>query len=70
MKWITALGLWRAILGGILPTVIDSQSAIVDGIAGRAGEPSGRNAGGFLFSIPLFLLTAVGARMFFNWHSR
>jgi hypothetical protein len=28
------------------------------------------NNGGFLFSIPLFLIAAVGARMFFNWHSR
>jgi len=68
MKWITALAL-GAILGGILPTVIDSQSGswMESWAAWGTVRP---NAGGFLFSIPIFLGTAVGARLFFNWHSR
>ena len=68
MKWITALVL-GAILGGILPTVIDSQSGswMESWAAWGTLRP---NTGGFLFSIPVFLISAVGARMFFNWHSR
>jgi len=68
MKWITALVL-GAILGGILPTVIDSQSG--SWMESWAGWGTVRpNEGGFLFSIPLFLGSALGARLFFNWHSR
>ena len=68
MKWLTALIL-GAILGGILPTVIDSQSGswMESWAAWGTVRP---NYSGFLFSIPVFLITAVGARMFFNWHSR
>jgi hypothetical protein len=68
MKWFTAL-IFGAILGGILPTVIDGQSGVwADSWAGWGTYRP--NAGGFLFSVPLFLLSALAARMFFNWHSR
>jgi hypothetical protein len=68
MKWITAL-IFGAVLGGILPTVIAGQSGLwADSWAGVGTVKP--NNGGFLFSIPLFLIAAVGARMFFNWHSR
>ena len=68
MKWITALAL-GLILGGILPTVIDSQSGSwMESWAGWGTVAP--NSGGFLFSIPIFLITAIGARTFFNWHSR
>jgi hypothetical protein len=49
--------------------VIDGQSGVwADSWAGWGTVRP--NAGGFLFSIPLALIAAVGARMFFNWHSR
>ena len=68
MKWITALIL-GAILGAVLPTVIDGQSGVwADSWAGYGTVRP--NGDGFLFSIPLFLLSALGARLFFNWHSR
>ena len=68
MKWITAL-IFGAVLGGILPTVIDGQSGVwADSWAGWGTVRP--NDGGFLFSIPLALISAVGARLFFNWHSR
>ena len=68
MKWFTAL-IFGAVLGGILPTVIDGQSGVwADSWAGWGTYRP--NEGGFLFSVPLFLLSAIGARMFFNWHSR
>jgi hypothetical protein len=68
MKWVTAL-FFGAILGGLLPTVIDGQSGVwADGWTGWGTVRPGN--GGFLFSIPLFLIAAIGARMFFNWHDR
>ena len=66
MKWLTAL-FFGAILGLVLPTVIDGQSgAWMDSWAGWGTL---HHAGGLLFSIPVFLISAVGARLFFNWHS-
>ena len=68
MKWITAI-LFGLVIGGVLPTVIDSQSGVwAHGCTG-CGTIHPGNAG-FLFSIPLFLIAAIGARMFFNWHDR
>ena len=70
MKWITALVL-GAILGFVLPTALDLRSGVwMNNFVGwgtirpHAGSP------GLLFSIPLALLCAFGARLFFNWHSR
>jgi hypothetical protein len=68
MKWITAL-LFGLVIGGILPTVIDSQSGVwTDGWTGWGTYHPGD--GKLLFSVPLFLVAAIGARMFFNWHDR
>jgi hypothetical protein len=68
MKWLTAL-VFGAIVGALLPTIIDGQSGVwTDSWTGWGTvHPS---AGGLLFSIPLFLAAAVGIRLFFNWHSR
>jgi hypothetical protein len=70
MKWITALA-FGAILGFVLPTAVDLRSGLwMDSWTGwgtirpLAGSP------GLLLSIPLFLGSAVGARLFFNWHER
>ena len=68
MKWLTAL-IFGAILGGILPTVIDGQAGVwADSWA--AWGTYRPNDGGFLFSVPLFLGSALAFRIFFNWHSR
>ena len=70
MKWITALAL-GAILGFVLPTAMDLKSGVwMDNwtswgtIHPHAGSP------GLLFSIPLFLGSALALRLVFNWHSR
>ena len=71
MKWLPALFL-GAILGFV---VADASSAAKAAfwmnswtkwgtIRPVAGSP------GLLFSIPLFLGSAVAFRLFFNWHSR
>jgi len=67
MKWLTAL-IFGAILGVVLPTVIDGKSGVWTGSWANWGTI--RHAGGLLFSIPLFLGSAAAARTFFNWHSR
>ena len=67
MKWLTAL-IFGAILGVVLPTVIDGQSGVWTGSWANWGTY--RHAGGLLFSIPVFLGSAIAARAFFNWHSR
>ena len=68
MRWLTAL-FFGAILGGVLPTVLDAHSGVwADSWAGWGTVRP--NDGGFLFSIPVFLISAAGARLFFNWHSR
>jgi len=70
MKWITALVL-GAILGFVLPTALDLRSGVwMNNFVGwgtirpHAGSP------GLLFSIPLFLGSALALRLVFNWHSR
>ena len=70
MKWITALVL-GAILGFVLPTALDLRSGVwMNNFVGwgtirpHAGSP------GLLFSIPLFLGSALAFRLVFNWHSR
>ena len=70
MKWLTALTV-GAILGFVLPTVLDARSGIwMDNwtswgtVHPHAGSP------GLLFSIPLFLGSALALRLVFNWHTR
>ncbi len=70
MKWLTALTV-GAILGFVLPTTLDARSGIwMDNWTGwgtihpHAGSP------GLLFSIPLFLGSALALRLVFNWHTR
>ena len=68
MKWFAALGL-GAILGFVLPTAMDLRSGVwMNNWTGwgtfhpHAGSP------GLLFSIPVFLGSALAFRAFFNWH--
>ena len=68
MKWLTALPL-GAILGFLLPMALGGQSGVWmttwtkwGTIRPLAGSP------GLLFSVPLFLGSALAFRLFFNWH--
>jgi hypothetical protein len=68
MKWFSAL-LLGAILGFVLPMFFGGQGGVwMAGwtkwgtIRPVAGSP------GLLFSVPLFVCSAIAFRMFFNWH--
>jgi hypothetical protein len=70
MKWLPALFL-GAILGFVLPLLFGGQAGVWmhswtkwGTIRPLAGSP------GLLFSIPLFLGSALALRLFFNWHGR
>ena len=70
MRWLAAL-LLGAILGIVLPTGLDMRSGVWmeswarwGTIRPHAGSP------GLLLSIPIFLGSALGFRLFFNWHDR
>ena len=69
MKWFTAI-LIGALIAFVLPLAFGGMGgpwreswAGVGTIAPIPNNP------GLLFSIPAFLISAVGLRMFFNWHS-
>ncbi len=69
MKWLTALAV-GAILGAVLPTMIDAGSGTwTESWAGGGTIRPHEGSPGLLFSIPLFLLSATGLRLLFNWHS-
>ena len=70
MKWVTAL-IIGAVLGFTMPLMFGGQGGVwMNSFASwgtirpHAGSP------GLLFSIPIFLGTALIFRIFFNWHSR
>ena len=68
MKWLTALTL-GAIVGFAIPLMLGGQFGVWmeswaswGTVRPLAGSP------GLLFSIPLFLGSALAFRLFFNWH--
>ena len=70
MRWVTAL-LIGAILGFVLPTGMDLRSGVWTSnwtgwgtFQPHAGSP------GLLFSIPVFLGSAIALRLGFGWHTR
>ena len=70
MKWFSAL-LVGALLAFLLPLAFGGQ----DGFWMTSWTKWGTvrplpGSPGFLFSIPLFLGSALALRIFFNWHSR
>jgi hypothetical protein len=70
MKWITALIL-GAILGFITPLVFGGrEGGWMDSFAAAGTVRPFENSPGLLFSIPVFALSAIAFRMFFNWHTR
>jgi hypothetical protein len=69
MKWLTALAL-GALLGFLLPMMLGGQEGawMTSWAKWRTVRPLAGSPG-LLFSIPLFVISALGFRMFFNWHS-
>ncbi|HKX91759.1 MAG TPA: hypothetical protein VJM15_04960 [Sphingomicrobium sp.] len=70
MKWITALVL-GAILAFVLPTMIDVGTGTwTDSWAGYGTIRPFAGKTGLLFSIPVFLGSAIFLRLVFSWHTR
>ena len=70
MKWITALAL-GAILGFVLPLFLGGQNGVWMSSFTKWGTVRPlEGSPGLLFSIPVFLLSAMAFRLFFNWHER
>ncbi|MBA3525661.1 MAG: hypothetical protein H0T82_01905 [Sphingomonas sp.] len=70
MKWLTAL-IVGALLAILLPMMLGGQEGVWLNSWVKWGtiRPF-RGSPGLLFSIPLFLGSALAFRLFFNWHSR
>ena len=70
MKWLTALAL-GAIVGFVIPLIMGGQFGVwmTSWISWGTVRPISGSPG-VLFSIPLFLGSALAFRVFFNWHSR
>ena len=68
MKWLSALFL-GAILGFVLPLFFGGQGGVwMHSFAGWGTIRPLEGSPGLLFSVPLFLGSALALRMFFNWH--
>jgi hypothetical protein len=70
MKWITALA-FGAVLAFTLPLALGGENGVWMSSFARWGTvrpfPS---SPGLLFSVPLFVGSAIALRTFFNWHTR
>jgi hypothetical protein len=70
MKWFTALVL-GAILGFALPLFLGGESGVwMKSFAKWGTIRPLEGSPGLLFSVPLFLASAIALRIFFNWHRR
>ena len=70
MKWIMALAI-GAVLGFVLPTGMDLRSGVwMDSWASWGTIRPDAGSPGLLFSIPVFLGSAIALRLVFNWHTR
>ncbi len=68
MKWLTALAI-GAILGFALPLGLGGPSGVwMNSMASWGTIRPLEGSPGLLFSIPLFLGSALAFRLFFNWH--
>ncbi len=69
MRWMTAI-LAGALLAFVLPLAFGGQGG--PWLSSWAGAWTIRplpGSPGLLFSIPTFLISAIGLRMFFSWHT-
>ena len=70
MKWLTALALGAG-LGFLLPMMLGGQDGVwMHSWASWGTIRPHEGSPGLLFSIPLFLGSAIALRLVFNWHSR
>ena len=68
MKWLTAI-LIGAILAFTLPMALGGSEGVwMNGWTKVWTIRPIANSPGFLFSIPVFLGSAIFLRIFFNWH--
>ena len=69
MRWFTAL-LLGAILAFTLPQFFGGQSGLwMDSWVNWWTVRPLPNSPGLLFSIPIFIGSAIAFRIFFNWHN-
>ena len=70
MKWLTALAI-GAILGFVMPLALGGQHGVwMNSFAKWGTIRPLEGSPGLLFSVPLFLGSAIALRLVFNWHSR
>ena len=70
MRWLTAL-LFGALVGLVLPTALDLGSGVwMNNWTGWGTIRPHAASPGLLFSIPVFVGTALALRVGFNWHTR
>ena len=68
MRWLTAM-LVAAILAVLLPMMLGGSDGVwMTGWTKVGTVAPFSNSPGLMFSIPVFLICAIGLRMFFNWH--
>ncbi len=68
MKWITAM-----LIGAILAIVLPMSLGGFDGVWAHSWANYGTfrpfpQSPGLMFSVPVFVISAIGLRLFFNWH--
>ena len=69
MRWFTAL-LLGALLAVVLPELLGGAHGVwMNSMAKWGTIRPLENSPGLLFSIPVFLGSAIAFRIFFNWHS-
>ena len=70
MKWTSAMML-GAIITFLLPLALGGQGGVwLDSWAGVGTVRPFKQSPGLLFSIPMFIMSSIGLRLFFNWHAR
>ena len=69
MRWLTAL-LLGALLAFTLPQFLGGAGGVwMDSVFGWGTIRPLEGSPGLLFSIPIFLGSAIALRLFFNWHN-
>jgi hypothetical protein len=69
MRWLTCI-LLGAILGFTLPQFFGGAGGVwMDSVAEYWTIRPLEGSPGLLFSIPVFLISTIAFRLFFNWHS-
>ena len=68
MRWLTAM-LVAAILAVLLPMMLGGSNGVwMTGWTKVGTYHPFPQSPGLLFSVPVFVISAIGLRLFFNWH--